>query len=431
MTGANSVPMQDGARLGSKRKASGTGVDEFGDDGIDDTDFVLAGSGGFENIDDFDDAVEPAGVKRSRTTCVTAAPGSAQEPKHLENGKWACNHNCKDKTACKHLCCREGLDKKPKPPKPKTDKQQQDSVAGPKQTRLSMPASKEAKSSSLLLQSQKTSPVLSRVPPRRPEIENLHSLHDNIPSNTGSGSFPIHMHPKPIAPKVAPKPGLPRLKFSEAARLAEQDVYPDDFDSLDQLSFFDEPAAVQHKGYVSPLLLSQDDMAHSNGDDMLDSCSDADGNADFMRSPVATQGNQATSLHWRGSASPHRLDFVEQTLDTRSKTALKSSEISSKTLQRSVQSPKSSSGLFVQSSSSGAALGLDTLAPADQPLTLTDVPKDSRSRLAPSKSGVKPEALTAMDSAVLTTDGERPVSSDSATKLFMEELGFDLFNYIG
>lgn len=57
----------------------------------------------------------------------------AWNPKQLENGKWACNHKCKDKTVygliinhlfmadfkfrCKHLCCREGVDKAPKPPK--------------------------------------------------------------------------------------------------------------------------------------------------------------------------------------------------------------------------------------------------------------------------------------------------------------------------
>ncbi|KAJ5138363.1 uncharacterized protein N7515_003211 [Penicillium bovifimosum] len=39
------------------------------------------------------------------------------EPVRLANGKWACNHKCKDKTSCKHFCCREGLDKPPKPPK--------------------------------------------------------------------------------------------------------------------------------------------------------------------------------------------------------------------------------------------------------------------------------------------------------------------------
>lgn len=367
-------------------------------------------------------------------TGVTAAPAGPQEPKQLENGKWACNHNCKDKTACKHLCCREGLDKKPKPPKPKTDKQQQDSVAGPKQTQLSMPASKKVKPSLPLPQSQKTSSALGRVPPRGSEIENLSFLHVNIPSNTGPVSYPRTMHPEPIAPKLAPEPGLPRLKFSEAARLAEQDVYSDDFHSLDQLSVFDEAAPVQHKGHVRPLSLSQDDMAYSNGGDMLDSLYDADDNGNCMRSPVAKQGNQAIDSsvsHWHGSASPHRSDLVDQTLGNRSKTALKSSEVSPKTLQRPFQPPKLSSGLFVRSSSSGAAPGLDTVAPADQSLTLIDVPKDSRSRLAPYASGVKPDALVAVDSAVSTTDGERPVSSDAATKLFMEELGSDLFNYIG
>ena len=38
-------------------------------------------------------------------------------PVQLENGKWACNHKCKDKSVCKHLCCREGVDRAPKPPK--------------------------------------------------------------------------------------------------------------------------------------------------------------------------------------------------------------------------------------------------------------------------------------------------------------------------
>ncbi|OJJ49132.1 hypothetical protein ASPZODRAFT_157591 [Penicilliopsis zonata CBS 506.65] len=36
------------------------------------------------------------------------------EQTRLENGKWACNHKCKDKTVCKHFCCRDGLDKPPK-----------------------------------------------------------------------------------------------------------------------------------------------------------------------------------------------------------------------------------------------------------------------------------------------------------------------------
>ncbi|KAK6509182.1 Sec63 [Arthrobotrys musiformis] len=39
------------------------------------------------------------------------------EPKQRPDGKWDCNHRCADKSICRHLCCREGLDKKPKPKK--------------------------------------------------------------------------------------------------------------------------------------------------------------------------------------------------------------------------------------------------------------------------------------------------------------------------
>ncbi|GAA6026781.1 hypothetical protein JCM8097_005857 [Rhodosporidiobolus ruineniae] len=36
------------------------------------------------------------------------------EPRQREDGKYECNHACHDKTSCKHLCCREGLDRPPR-----------------------------------------------------------------------------------------------------------------------------------------------------------------------------------------------------------------------------------------------------------------------------------------------------------------------------
>ncbi|KAG8531018.1 uncharacterized protein KY384_004375 [Bacidia gigantensis] len=82
---------------------------EFDDD-IDDQDLqkVADASVGttFNNIDDF------------KETGLNKRDGHANwKPERLRNGKWACNHSCKNKFACKHLCCREGLDKAPKPPK--------------------------------------------------------------------------------------------------------------------------------------------------------------------------------------------------------------------------------------------------------------------------------------------------------------------------
>ncbi|KAG7092807.1 hypothetical protein E1B28_009123 [Marasmius oreades] len=36
------------------------------------------------------------------------------ESEKLPNGNYRCNHSCKDKTACRHLCCREGTAKPPR-----------------------------------------------------------------------------------------------------------------------------------------------------------------------------------------------------------------------------------------------------------------------------------------------------------------------------
>ncbi|KAF3912104.1 hypothetical protein ABW21_db0204276 [Orbilia brochopaga] len=36
------------------------------------------------------------------------------EPRQRPDGTWDCNHRCSDKTTCRHLCCREGLEHKPK-----------------------------------------------------------------------------------------------------------------------------------------------------------------------------------------------------------------------------------------------------------------------------------------------------------------------------
>ncbi|KAL4908344.1 hypothetical protein BDW74DRAFT_175033 [Aspergillus multicolor] len=44
-----------------------------------------------------------------------------QEHEKLDNGRWACNHKCKDKTMCKHLCCQEGLSNPPKITRKKSD----------------------------------------------------------------------------------------------------------------------------------------------------------------------------------------------------------------------------------------------------------------------------------------------------------------------
>ncbi|UDD55823.1 hypothetical protein AFCA_003410 [Aspergillus flavus] len=52
--------------------------------------------------------------KKSKKSKEAKDVNKAEEPTQLRNGRWSCNHKCKDKTMCKHLCCREGLEKPPK-----------------------------------------------------------------------------------------------------------------------------------------------------------------------------------------------------------------------------------------------------------------------------------------------------------------------------
>ncbi|KAE8355398.1 Sec63 Brl domain-containing protein [Aspergillus coremiiformis] len=53
-------------------------------------------------------------AKKSKEPAQAKELHKAEEPTQLENGRWKCNHKCKDKTMCKHLCCREGLEKPPR-----------------------------------------------------------------------------------------------------------------------------------------------------------------------------------------------------------------------------------------------------------------------------------------------------------------------------
>ena len=93
--------------------------DEFGECRIEDQDMIEAAAGfEFRHIDNISAGTHGYKSKFS-------LPGkknvihekTSWNPEKLDNGKWACNHRCKDKGSCKHWCCREGTDKAPKPPK--------------------------------------------------------------------------------------------------------------------------------------------------------------------------------------------------------------------------------------------------------------------------------------------------------------------------
>jgi hypothetical protein len=410
---------------GSKRKASETGFDEFGDAGINDDDFALAEHGGFENIDDFDDETGQnvkLSKKKQKTFNAHDEETTAHEPRQLANGKWACNHNCKDKTSCKHLCCREGLDKKPKPSKARTSKKETETSADPKQTQLSLPVSKGAKTpaaATRLPKDQQPFPAPDRNPPRGPEIHNLNTLHDNVKSNTQpvpllGGSSSVLRRPNP--PVELPRPGQPRSKTTEAARRTAQNVYSDDFGDIDDMSsLFEEPTANQTSTHLKPPPKPQSDHFETDIGDMLDDFSPT--NEDEFQPRTATTVEET---HDNGSS----LYGVEEDMLLPLEQALNSTHQPS-TSNAQLGTGKST-GPFVEVSDDSALFDLGCRRED----------RGSTSTMANEYVGctnATPVVHESLHGNALTggVSDERPTSSDSATKVFMEELGTVLFNYTG
>jgi hypothetical protein len=412
------------AKTGSKRRASETGFDEFGDASIDDADLVLAENGGFENIDDFDDEARPnskAPRKKQKVSNTQDVETASQEPRQLENGKWACNHNCKDKKNCKHLCCREGLDKPRKPSKPRTGRKERDTSADPKQTQLSMPVSKGAKAPAATQspQTERSMPAPQRNPPKGPEMYNLNTLHNNVKSNTQSIpllSASSSRTYKASSPVVLPhRPAQSRTKNSEAARRAAQSVYSDEFDDIDDMSLFDEPAAPVAPTRPSPPPQPESDLFETDFGDMLDDFPPAAKDDPLIRIPAKPQDDQAKAFPSHDFDDDIIMLSAEQHLGDSRKPDPGS-------IRQSAGKPAAP---FLETSSDSAAFDLGFTK--NQAHSSTIANKAIGNVSAVSKGHEPPHDNTVNRDVV----EERPTSSDSATKFFMEELGTDLFNYVG
>jgi ATP-dependent DNA helicase HFM1/MER3 len=97
-------------------------VDEFGTTELEDDEFLAAvnvveAHGSIHGSDYFSDVDEAEEVISTERNMKEKKPFKILESVQMENGKWTCNHSCRDgqptKTGqkCKHRCCKEGLDK--------------------------------------------------------------------------------------------------------------------------------------------------------------------------------------------------------------------------------------------------------------------------------------------------------------------------------
>lgn len=197
-------------------------ADEFGDGGIDDDDLVQASLHDldFDHIDNYSNPVNS--LTRKNTADNTASKGKERlkvgrdmtgegecEPRQLENGKWACNHRCKDKKGCRHLCCKEGLDKLPKKSATKNTSRGENRSGGSSmgsettkrktQTKLQLTTSKRKSSASIeeldLTQEKRKKADCANNGPK--DYHNLHKLHQSILAKDHPASVSSIMRQKP------------------------------------------------------------------------------------------------------------------------------------------------------------------------------------------------------------------------------------------
>jgi ATP-dependent DNA helicase HFM1/MER3 len=196
--------------------------DDYGDDEIDDNELLNMPLDGleFDDIDNFANIANTAARNsalnnksnkekaRTLTTNTATDDDHEQGPVQLDNGKWACNHKCKDKTACKHLCCREGVDKPPRKvaKKATSDKNASQPVSQMStqkdkklQTKLQLTATKR-KNPNLVEELDLTQPEKkskSGSATNNPEYRRLEHLHQNIQSNKPTPSASTIFAKKP------------------------------------------------------------------------------------------------------------------------------------------------------------------------------------------------------------------------------------------
>ena len=212
------------------RKKSATSED-FGDDGIDDEELAQISFDhlDFDHIDNYVDSTKssnrPTTARKSslkpkqqsknyKDSCKSGAVAAGEEdkPVQLANGKWACNHRCKDKTSCKHLCCKEGTDNPPKKktstakrvPSGEEDVQQVQDKTDRKgkntQTKLQLLKLKRKVSASieeLDLTQQEKRKKTQNASDNLNDLRGLQQLHRHVQGNTVPSSLQPVSHTKP------------------------------------------------------------------------------------------------------------------------------------------------------------------------------------------------------------------------------------------
>jgi ATP-dependent DNA helicase HFM1/MER3 len=225
---ASSRQIDHAPNMSKRRSESGKSTvkaskvtDEFGDDDINDDELVKAAIHDldFVHIDNYANPID------ALTRDNTAKNGTAKkkshvkpvelslhdedpDPKQLDNGRWACNHACKNKLACKHMCCKDGMDKPPKKTGPKrlpTNENRaqaaSNAVEVPKstQTKLQLSSSKRKISAAIeeldLTQDEEKKKTYHANGGRK-QYQDMHERSQSVQTHPSSISSIMHKKPK-------------------------------------------------------------------------------------------------------------------------------------------------------------------------------------------------------------------------------------------
>ncbi|KAF2003593.1 ATP-dependent DNA helicase MER3 [Amniculicola lignicola CBS 123094] len=230
--------------VNTTRRPSG---DEFGDDGLNDDDLVNASFGDldFDHIENYANPTDTLTRKNTAKNIIknnatktkprTQALGERdEEPKQLDNGRWACNHKCKDKNACKHFCCRDGLDKPPKKSARIVTSVNEDDIIRGETRKLPEKGTKTQSKLHLTASKRRASNMVEVLDMTRDEkkiktdfglngprdYRNLHQLHKTIQKKDPPASISSVMHKKPAYSYGAG--GNHSLSFLESTEKMEQ-----------------------------------------------------------------------------------------------------------------------------------------------------------------------------------------------------------------
>ncbi|KAI7627064.1 P-loop containing nucleoside triphosphate hydrolase protein [Hortaea werneckii] len=437
----NANTMKRQASKGRINAASKIG-DEFDDAGLDDTDLVLAENDNFTSIDELDLTMPHTSNKTaSSKKSHPAQPISTAEPRQLSNGRWACNHTCKDKVNCKHLCCKEGLEHPPHPPKPRQPKKKDaEAPLDPKQKQLVMNASKKT-----TLPSPLTSSTGKRNPVEETkEGRSLAKLHHSVKGKTRP--VPLISRQSKISEKSTSNiPTMPGSLTYQKSTLdeGESDYGNDAWDSND----LPNACATDSKQSADPVSSGiQSDGLDTQQDDLFDIAFSGG------PSPNETQRAKEREHHENNDLSHSTEDFIKDSL-AESQRLPRPDDAQ---MSGALADEEWSEGLFVSDNGQYAGYGLpgDLNLPEKRPApssgsksddrpTATSNTTSKKQKLASPVSSVQQRneldqiMQPAMQQSLATVEDieeQGPPSTgeiDPARAFFEEFLGSEHFNFIG